>query len=46
MLDRNPLEDIRNSVVIHYLVTNGFVYAAESMTQVWPAHKELGRFYW
>jgi imidazolonepropionase-like amidohydrolase len=42
----NPLDDIRNTARLHYTVKNGFVYDAESMTQVWPARKELSRFFW
>lgn len=45
-LDRNPLEDIRNSVAVRYVVTGGFIYDAETMTRIWPTRKSLGRFYW
>ncbi len=42
----DPLEDIHNIAKLHYTVKNGFVYDAESMTEVWPTRKELGRFFW
>jgi len=46
VLDANPLEDIHNSQKIRYVVKNGFVYDAASMTEVWPERKTLQRFFW
>ena len=46
VLDRNPLDDIRNSTAIRYVVANGFVYDAESMTRLWPTRKPLMPFLW
>jgi len=46
VLDANPLEDIHNSQKIRYVVKNGFVYDAASMTEVWPERQHLQKFFW
>ncbi len=46
VLNDNPLEEIRNTGKIWYVVKNGFVRDGESMTQVWPGRKALHRFHW
>jgi hypothetical protein len=46
ILDRNPLENIRNSTAIRYVIANGFVYDAESMTRLWPTRQPLKPFPW
>jgi hypothetical protein len=46
VLDRNPLENIRNSNSIRYVMKNGELYEAETLTQVWPVRKELPRLWW
>jgi imidazolonepropionase-like amidohydrolase len=46
VLDANPLEDIRNSQKVRYVVKNGFVFDAASMTEVWPERKHLQKFFW
>jgi len=39
VLDADPLEDIRNSTSIRYVVKNGVVYEGETLTEVWPQRK-------
>jgi len=46
ILNANPLQNIRNTMNIRWVVQGGFVWDAESMTQVWPERKPLGRFFW
>ena len=46
VLNDNPLDDIRNTGEIRYVVKNGFVWDGESMTEVWPEMKALQRFHW
>jgi imidazolonepropionase-like amidohydrolase len=41
VLDRSPLEDIRNSTSISFVMKNGQLFEAETLTQVWPEHVEL-----
>ena len=46
VLDRNPLEDIRNSRSIRYVMRNGRVYSGETLDQIWPDRKPLGQQPW
>jgi hypothetical protein len=46
VLDANPLEDIYNLEKQRYVVKNGFVYDAESMTELWPSQRPLRPFFW
>jgi Tol biopolymer transport system component len=46
VLDRNPLENIRNTTAIRYVMKNGELYEAETLDQIWPAQKKLPRQYW
>lgn len=46
VLDANPLEDIRNTEKIRYVVKNGFVYDAESLARLWPERRDPLRFFW
>jgi hypothetical protein len=46
VLDRNPLEDIRNSRSIRYVMRNGRVYSGETLDQVWPDRNPLPRQPW
>jgi imidazolonepropionase-like amidohydrolase len=46
VLDRNPLDNIRHSVAIRYVMKNGAHYEAETLKQVWPTEKELAPFWW
>jgi amidohydrolase family protein len=45
ILDKNPLEDIRNSTSIRYVMKNGRLYQAEDLTEIWPRHKPLPSIY-
>ena len=42
----NPLENIRCTADIEYVVKNGFVWHAGSMTQTWPEYKPLPKPSW
>jgi imidazolonepropionase-like amidohydrolase/Tol biopolymer transport system component len=46
VLDRNPLEDIRNSTSIRYVMINGRLFDANTMDEVWPRAKPLDRQWW
>lgn len=39
VLDADPLEDIRNSTSIRYVIKNGVVYEGETLTEIWPQRK-------
>jgi imidazolonepropionase-like amidohydrolase/Tol biopolymer transport system component len=46
VLDKNPLENIRNSKSIHFVMKNGRLYDANTLDEVWPRQKKFGSFYW
>lgn len=46
VLDKNPLEDIRNSNTIRYTMINGRLYDAETMNEIGNYSKPKGTFYW
>ena len=46
VLDKNPLDDIRNSTAIRYVMVNGRMYDAESMNELWPRQRALPRQWW
>jgi hypothetical protein len=39
VLDADPLEDIRNSTSIRYVVKNGVIYEGETLAEIWPQSK-------
>lgn len=45
VLSENPLNDIRNSDKIKYVMINGRLYDAETMNEV-GSDKSIGRFWW
>jgi Tol biopolymer transport system component len=46
VLDKNPLDNIRNTTSIRYVMKNGELYDADTLDQVWPQQKKLPRQYW
>lgn len=46
ILDKNPLEDIRNTLSIRYVMRNGFLHEAETLKQIWPKVIPLPRQWW
>jgi len=46
VLDKNPLENIRNSDSVHYVMINGRLYDADTMDQIGNHPKKRGKFYW
>jgi len=46
ILDGNPLEDIRQSELVHATMVNGRLYEAATMNQVWPQTVERIPFFW
>ena len=36
ILDANPLEDIRNTLSIHWVMKNGRLYDGDTLNEVWP----------
>ena len=45
VLDKNPLDDIKNSESVHYTVINGRVYDVETMNEVGAYDKKRNKFF-
>jgi imidazolonepropionase-like amidohydrolase/Tol biopolymer transport system component len=46
ILDRNPLDDIRNSSAIRFVMKNGRLYDGNTLDEIWPRQRRAGPFYW
>ncbi|MBI3473314.1 MAG: PD40 domain-containing protein [Candidatus Solibacter usitatus] len=46
VLSKNPLEDIRNTNTIRYVMKNGELYDGDTMNQVWPQQRPLPEQWW
>jgi imidazolonepropionase-like amidohydrolase len=46
VLEKNPLDDIRNTNTIRYVMKNGELFAGDTLDQVWPVQKPLPKFWW
>jgi dipeptidyl aminopeptidase/acylaminoacyl peptidase len=46
VLNGNPLENIRNTADIQYVMKAGVLYDASSLDQIWPRSIKFGDYYW
>ncbi len=46
VLDRDPLQDIRNSTAIRYVMKDGRLYEGETLNEIYPRNRELPRTGW
>lgn len=46
VLDKNPLDDIKNSTSIHYVMKNGRLYEGATLNEVWPRKRPLPEQWW
>lgn len=46
VMDRNPLDNIRNSDSVHFVMINGRLYDADTMDQIGNHPTKRGKFYW
>lgn len=46
VMDKNPLEDIRNTESIIYTMINGRIFDVETMNEIGNNAKPRGKFYW
>jgi Tol biopolymer transport system component len=46
VLDESPLEDIRNTNTVRYVVKNGEVFEASTLDRIWPSPKKLPPLWW
>ena len=46
ILDANPLDDIRNTTAIRYVMKNGRLYDGDTLDETWPRERPLGTPVW
>jgi Tol biopolymer transport system component len=46
VLDANPLENIRNSNTIRYVMKNGRLYEGDTLNETWPRQRSHAPSYW
>jgi hypothetical protein len=46
VLDKNPLDDIKNTNTVKYVMKNGRMYDASTMSEVWPRQKQVVSLWW
>jgi hypothetical protein len=46
ILDANPLDDLQNIKSIHWVMKNGRLYEAETLTEIWPRQRSLPQGWW
>jgi Tol biopolymer transport system component/imidazolonepropionase-like amidohydrolase len=46
VLNSNPLDNIRNTTDILYVMKNGEMFEGGTLNQVWPEKKPFEKFYW
>ncbi|MEP1093645.1 MAG: amidohydrolase family protein [Cyclobacteriaceae bacterium] len=46
IMDKNPLEDIRNTNTISHVMKNGRLYDGSTLDEVYPRQKKAPSFYW
>jgi imidazolonepropionase-like amidohydrolase len=46
VMDKNPLENIRNSESIRFVMINGVLYDTANMDEIYPKAKPRSKFFW
>jgi hypothetical protein len=46
VLNSNPLENIRNTLDMRYVMKGGVLYDSETLDEVWPEKKPFGPYHW
>ncbi len=46
VLGANPLEDIRRTLDMRYVMKGGVLYESETLDEVWPENRPFGPYYW
>jgi Tol biopolymer transport system component len=46
VLDKNPLEDIRNTEAIRMVMKNGRLFQGDDLQETWPRQRSLPAFWW
>jgi Tol biopolymer transport system component len=46
VLNSNPLDNIRNTADIAYVMKGGILYDANTLDEIWPEKRPFGSYYW
>ncbi len=46
ILEENPLDDIRNTNTVRWVMKNGELYEGDTLTRIWPTRRELPPLWW
>ncbi len=46
ILNSNPLDDIRNTLDMQYVMKGGVLYNTDTLDQLWPDEEPFGPYYW
>jgi imidazolonepropionase-like amidohydrolase len=46
VVEKNPLENIRNTTSLRWVMKGGRLYKADTLDELWPSEKPFGRFPW
>lgn len=46
VLEKDPLEDLRNTNSLTHVIKNGRVYLADTLDEVWPVEQKAETFHW
>ncbi|MDX1647286.1 MAG: amidohydrolase family protein, partial [Longimicrobiales bacterium] len=46
VLDANPLDDLRNTNTVRWVMKNGRLYDAATLAEIWPEERPAEGFYW
>lgn len=46
ILDANPLDDLQNIRTIHWVMKNGRLYEAGTLTEIWPRQRAVPQGWW
>jgi hypothetical protein len=46
VLAKNPMDDIRNTTAIEYVMKNGELFEGDTLEQIWPQQKAPPRMWW
>jgi Tol biopolymer transport system component len=46
VLDGNPLDDLRNTNTVRFVMKNGRLYEGDTLTEVWPRQRAIEPMWW
>jgi Tol biopolymer transport system component len=46
VLNSNPLDDIRNTLDMLYVMKDGVLYESDTLDEIWPERRAFGPYYW